>query len=73
MNADLKYVLDNEIDRRQCIRCYAMWFVFDHQGTPSYYRLGNDEPAKCDICKPIDEDIEKNSICTSERWFNLDA
>lgn len=73
MNADLKYVLDNEIERKQCIHCYAIWFVFDHQGNPSYYRLGNDAPENCKTCKPIDEEIEKSAICTSERWFNLDA
>ena len=72
MNKDLIYVLDNEIDRKQCIRCYAIWFIFDHHGTPSHYRLGNDKPENCSVCAPIDKEIEERSVITSERWFSLE-
>ena len=72
MNPELKYVLEHQIDRRQCKLCYAMWFAFDHHGQVAYYRLGQDEPDLCEICKPIDEDIESKCVVSHERWVTIE-
>ena len=73
VNPELRYVLENEIENKQCTLCYAMWFVFDHYGKICYYRLGQNEPALCKVCAPIDEEIESGALVTSERWVNLDS
>jgi len=64
----MQYVLDNEIERRQCNECLGIWFLFDHDGQTAYYRLSPVEPSDCSVCDPIDKEIETGAIMTSERW-----
>jgi len=65
---NLKYVLDNEIVRHQCLECLGMWFIFDHQGNEAVYRLSPVAPEMCTICKPIDMKVVENSIMSVEQW-----
>lgn len=67
----MKYVLDNLIDQKQCTSCLGMWFLFNHEGCKAYYRLSPVPPESCDVCRPIDEEIESNCIVSKERWVEL--
>ncbi len=68
----IKYVLENELDRRMCKTCHAMWFMFRSDiGTVGYYRLGDNAPEHCLTCKPIDEEIEAGCIISEEQWVSL--
>lgn len=75
MNADLvktlKIIFENLIDRKQCEMCDAHWFKFNHDGDVAYYRLGQLAPSACSTCRPIDEELEKDTVFTAERWFEL--
>jgi hypothetical protein len=68
---DIRYALDNEINRHSCPVCLAVWIVFDHEGKTGIYRLGQVEPSDCPECRTIDHNIETDSsfIVSSERWF----
>ena len=67
----IEYVLANEIERRQCKECLGMWFLFNHYGRESFYRLAIDAPENCSTCKPIDEEIEARSVMSEEQWVSL--
>ena len=66
----MKFILENEIDRKQCIECTAIWFHFSHGENTGYYRLSPVAPESCPVCKPLDEDLEKNAVYTVARWMN---
>ena len=68
----MKYVLENEIERKQCIECLGMWIKFHHGTQIGVYRLSPVAPCDCSVCDPIDQDIESQSIVSFERWFNRD-
>lgn len=67
----IEYVLANEIDRRQCKECLGIWFLFNHNGSESFYRLARVAPETCVVCKPIDEEIEARSVMSEEQWVSL--
>jgi len=67
---NIQYVLDNEIERRQCTECLGMWFLFNHEGNDAFYRLSEVEPSGCSICHPIDEEIEAKAVLTASRWIS---
>ena len=69
---DLKYVLDNLIEKRFCAACAGWWFRFNHEGVMGYYRLSPLAPGDCPTCKPLDEEIEAGSIVSMERWVVLE-
>ena len=69
---NMKYVLDNEIERKQCTECLGMWFIFDHEGSEAFYRLSPVAPEMCTVCEPIDREIESKSIVSMERWIKVD-
>jgi hypothetical protein len=69
---NMKYVLANEIERRQCEECFGMWFLFDCEGKEAFYRLSTVEPSQCTICDPIDKDIESKSLMSTEKWIKGD-
>lgn len=69
---NIRFVLDNEIERKQCTECLGLWFKFKHQEQIGIYRLSPVEPGDCSICAPIDIDIESKAIVTSERWMSID-
>jgi len=69
---NIKYVLDNEIERKQCKECLGMWVCFNHEGKTAFYRLSPVAPHDCSICKPIDEDIESRSLVSVEQWIGVD-
>ena len=69
---NIQYVLDNELERKQCTECLGMWFRFKHEDSVGIYRLSPVEPADCTICEPIDRDIESRAIVTAERWMSID-
>ena len=68
---DMKFILENEIDRHQCPLCLGMWIRFDVEGKLGIYRLSPIEPAGCPTCGPIDQQIESDPshIVSVERWF----
>ena len=66
---NMKYVLDNELERKQCKECLGMWVCFNHEGQKAFYRLSPVAPRDCSICKPIDEEIEAKSIMSVEQWI----
>jgi len=67
---NIQYVLDNEIERRQCTECLGFWFLFNHEGSDAFYRLSEVEPSSCHICHPIDKDIESKSLLSVSRWVS---
>lgn len=68
---EIKYILENEIDRQQCPLCLGMWIRFNHYGATGVFRLSPVEPAACPTCSKIDKDIESDSsfVASFERWF----
>jgi len=36
---NIRFILDNEIERRQCTECLGLWFKFKHQEQIGIYRL----------------------------------
>ena len=68
---NLKYVLDNLIERKQCIECLGMWFLFNHEGKEAFYRLSQVEPSDCTVCDPIDKEIEEKCIISMEKWIEV--
>ena len=70
-NKRIKYILENELDRKQCVACHAIWFMFNHHGEIGYYRLGEDAPENCATCAPIDLEIEERSVISEEQWVSL--
>lgn len=68
---NLKYVLDNLIERKQCIECLGMWFLFNHEGKEAFYRLSQVEPSDCKVCDPIDKEIEEKCLVSMERWVQV--
>lgn len=70
---NIKYVLENVISQRQCSLCGALWFIFDNGNkTNGVFRLGDDAPEKCLMCKPVDEQVIKDSLYNVERWVSGD-
>ncbi len=69
---NIRYVLQNELERKQCVECFGMWFRFQHGKQIGIYRLSPVEPGDCTICAPIDADIESKSIVSTERWMSID-
>jgi len=59
------------IDRKQCTSCFGMWFLFNHEGREAYYRLSQVSPESCNVCRPIDKEIESSCIVSEERWVKL--
>jgi len=66
---NLKYVLDHLIEHRRCNECEGFWFLFDYEGTESFYRLSEVAPEWCTICAPLDLEIESKSLVSIERWI----
>ena len=67
----MKYVLDNEIERKQCKECAGIWFHFNHEGKGAYYRLSPVSPDMCTVCNPLDKDLESQSLLSMERWIKV--
>lgn len=67
----MQYILNNLIERKQCIECQSHWFLFNHEGKESFYRLGMIAPEFCDACRPLDQQLEAHSILTQEQWVEL--
>lgn len=67
----VKYVLDNELDRRHCSECLGMWFLFAHEGKEAFYRLSPVEPKDCSICGPLDAEIDAKAIMSVEGWRKI--
>ena len=67
----IRYVMDNLIERKQCNECLGMWFLFNHYGEKAYYRLSPVAPEDCGVCRPIDIEIEQNSVVSQENWVEL--
>ena len=72
MNSALKYVLANEISNKRCKDCHGVWFLFDHNGTESFYRLSPVAPIDCKLCYALDVAIESKSLLTMERWIEVE-
>lgn len=68
---NIEYILNNEIDRKQCRSCFGMWIRFNHEGQLGVYRLSPVDPQSCNVCRPLDDQLESQSILTSEQWVNL--
>jgi hypothetical protein len=68
---NMKYVLDNLIEKKQCEECLGMWFMFNHEGKHGIYRLSPLHPSECRLCYARDIRIEsaKAFIMSSERWI----
>jgi len=67
----MKYVLENEIERKQCKECAGIWFHFNHEGKDAYYRLSPVSPDMCTVCYPLDKDLESKSLLSMERWIKV--
>jgi len=72
MMIDLKYVLANCIDMKQCKECTAVWFLFRHDDNQAYYRLAPEAPVDCSQCSVIDTLIETDCILTMEEWIEIE-
>jgi len=69
---DLKYVLANSTDMKQCKECAAVWFLFNHDAVQGIYRLAPEAPVDCSKCSVIDTLIEADCILTIEQWMEID-
>jgi len=69
---DLKYVLANSTDMKQCKECAAVWFLFRHDNNKAYYRLAPEAPVDCSQCSVIDTLIEADCILTMEQWIEIE-
>jgi len=69
---DLKYVLANCTDMKQCKECAAVWFLFNHDDIQGIYRLAPQAPVDCSKCSVIDTTIEADCILTSEQWLVIE-
>ena len=67
----MKYVLENEIERKQCKECAGIWFHFNHEGNDAYYRLSPVSPEQCSVCLPLNTDLESNALLSMERWIKV--
>lgn len=71
---NIKFVLDNEIDRTTCRDCGAVWFRFNATNAKlGIYRLAFNEPISCYRCFARDQRIEADPgfVASSEQWFDL--
>jgi hypothetical protein len=68
---NMGYVLANEIERRHCRSCGAIWIRFNHEGHHALYRLGFDAPENCATCGPFDRRMTEDSIVTFEEWVQV--
>lgn len=67
---ELRYVLTNEIERRQCKTCLSMWIWFDNGAkTKGVFRLGTMPPEDCSHCEKLDEEISEEALLTKEGWI----
>ena len=69
-NEMMKWVLENEIARKQCLECLGIWFkVWVSDDNMGYYRLSPVAPIDCSVCLPLDEELESSSVYSVEGWF----
>ena len=69
---DIRYVLENELNRKYCSNCGAVWVLFNHNGLEGIYRLSPVAPEECPPCHELDKKGSENAIMTAEGWIKND-